>query len=111
MKRMKLAIVLATGLMASGIAAGPKIERAKGFAKVGFHLTEVALGALFIRNGIHLGGNPVRRYVPLGIGTLCIAKGLYDLKVDLHRHMFAHLNAWWNYKTQQKSTDVEAAEA
>ncbi len=102
MKHMKLIALLAAAMMVQGAHAGPKMDKAKEMGTVGIHLAEVVGGVVLGVAGWHQ-RDQRRGKAFMVLSVPLIIKGLHDLKNDLHKHIFYHMNAWWKYKSKELS--------
>jgi len=100
MKHMRLMALFIAAMMMQPAYAGPKMERAKNFGTVGWHCAKVVAGWKLWQIGWK---SPVwdtdDKWI-IGTSLFLLADGLSDLKTDLHKHMFHHLDSWWNYKSK-----------
>jgi hypothetical protein len=102
MKHMKLIALFVAIMMVQGTHASPKVERAKQMGSVGFHLAKVIAGWKI--GGAYFNGRlrDQDNNWCLGGAIFLIADGLHELHHDLHRHIFTHLNAWWQHKSKKE---------
>ncbi len=103
MKRMKLMALLAAAMMVQSVyadAADSRVQKAKQMGMVGIHLAEVVGGVVLGVAGWRQRDQRRGKAFML-LSVPLILKGLHDLKDDLHKHIFHHLNAWWRYKSKE----------
>ena len=103
MKHMKLIALLVAALMVQFVHAGPKMDKMKDLGKVGIHLAKVVTGWKVGEVSWNKSIGQSERQWLVGGSAILVIDGLHDLKNDLHRHIFYHLNAWYKYKTQSAS--------
>lgn len=111
MKYKKLIVFCVSMVGICTVGADPNRERVKQYAQVGLHLAKVIAGMQLWQIGWddRIKESKDKKWI-MGGSLLLVCDGLYELKNDLHRHIFTHLNAWWNYKSQKKDTEIETAE-